>query len=295
MDSLPRSLGYNKVCNLEDFSHPDLVATIREIFAHETQRFGDHFPVGREYRKYWEVAMAVRTLRDHGVLDGTREILGVGAGNEATIFYLTRFARRVFATDLYLAADEHWTEADISMLTDPGRHWPFPWNPRRLVVQHMDALDLGYEDETMDGVFSSSSIEHFGDVDMIRRSAGEMFRVLKPGGMLTLSTELRLEGPSTSWDEENATLLMDPPTIYEHIVADHDWELVSPLDLYVSDATLATDQDHEAAVIHQRAQIAEHGGYFNFRIEHLAYPHIALSWQGYTWTSIHLALRKRTR
>ncbi len=290
----PRSLlTYNKVCNLEDFSHPELVGTIRDVFEHEIERFGDDFPAGRENRKDWEVAMAIRTFRDHGLLDGTREFLGVGAGNEATIFYLTRFARRVFATDLYLTEGEGWAEADVSMLTDPGRHWPFSWNPRRLVVQHMDALDLRYEDETMDGALSTSSIEHFGDFDAVRRSASEIFRVLKPGGILTLSTELCIEGPSTRWDGGSGTLLMDPPAIYEHILGQDDWDFVSPLDLYVSDATLATEQDFVDASVAQQAQVAEAGGYFTFRIEHVKYPLIVLEAGQYAWTSVHLALRKR--
>ena len=37
------------------------------------------------------------------------EVLGVGAGNEPTVFWLTNHVRRVFATDLYLA--EGWEES----------------------------------------------------------------------------------------------------------------------------------------------------------------------------------------
>ena len=82
------------------------------------------------------------------------------------------------------------------MLTDPDLHWPFEWNPRRLVVQHMDALDLRYEDESFDGVFSGSSIEHFGGHAEAERSMDEMFRVLRPGGICAIATEFRLAGPS---------------------------------------------------------------------------------------------------
>src|SRR5205807_7520612 len=96
----------------------------------------------------WEIAMAVRTLRDLGALTPDAEVLGVGAGNEPTIFWLTRYVRRVFAIDLYVGS-KHWKEsANASMLTDPGRGCPFDWHPRRLVVQHMNALDLKYENES---------------------------------------------------------------------------------------------------------------------------------------------------
>jgi SAM-dependent methyltransferase len=188
-----------------------------------------------------------------------------------------------------------WAEADSSMLTDPGRHWPFEWNPRRLVVQHMDALELRYDDESMDGVFSSSSIEHFGDFDAVSRSASEMFRVLKPNGILALSTELCVDGPATRWSGGTGTLLMDAEAISECIVGAHDWELVSPLDLYVSDPTLATEQSFEALAAAQHRQVAAAGGYFPHLIELPKYPHIVVESRGYSWTSIHLALRKRRR
>ncbi len=92
------------------------------------------------------------------------EVLGVGAGHEATIYWLTRKVGKVVATDLYRTEDE-WSEGDsgADMLTDPGRYWDGPWNPDRLVVKHMNALELEFEDESFDAVFSSSSIEHFGD------------------------------------------------------------------------------------------------------------------------------------
>ena len=93
---------------------------MRDVFAHEVARFGEEFPRGREYRKYWEVAMAIMAFDAGGLLDGTRHFLGVGAGNEPTIFHLTRHAASVLATDLYL--NEGWEEsANSSMLTDPGR------------------------------------------------------------------------------------------------------------------------------------------------------------------------------
>src|SRR5438105_1943003 len=121
-------LGHNKVCNLEDFAHPDVRDVIRTVFAHELRRFGSDFPAGREYRKHWEVAMAVRTFADHGVLRPDAEVLGVAAGNEPTVFWLTNHVRRVFATDLYLQEGAWGESANASMLVAPDRHWPAPRN-----------------------------------------------------------------------------------------------------------------------------------------------------------------------
>ena len=41
---------HNKVCNLEDFSDPELRRIIRDVLAVEAERRGDTFPAGCEYR-----------------------------------------------------------------------------------------------------------------------------------------------------------------------------------------------------------------------------------------------------
>ena len=160
----------------------------------------------------------------------------MGAGNEPTIFHLTNSVRRVFATDLYLA-DGLGRSANATMLTEPERHWPAdtPWNPRRLVVQHMDALDLRYEDESFDGVFSSSSIEHFGTSSDVHRALAEIHRVLKPGGVLSISTEHRLSGPPPGLP---GILMFDAQDVSTVFVEPFDWQPLGPVELAVSEATL---------------------------------------------------------
>ena len=152
------------------------------MFEPDRKHFGERrFPEGREYRKYWEVAMTARAFKAHGVLRDDARVLGVGAGYEATIYWLTRHVGQVIATDLY-EADDVWSETDSSaeMLTDPGKFWEGPWNPDRLVVQNMNALALDFPDDHFDAVFSSSSIEHFGGFAEIRQSIEEIYRVLRP-------------------------------------------------------------------------------------------------------------------
>ena len=254
-------------------------------------RFGSEFPTGREYRKHWEVGMAVRTLEDLGVLHDQAEVLGIGAGNEPTIFALTRRVHRVFATDLYLEGG-NWSEsAHTSMLSDPSRHWPSstPWNPRRLVVQHMNALDLNYEDARFDAIFSSSSIEHFGTPDEVRRAVREMHRVLKPGGILSLSTEFRLAGPPPGLP---GILLFDAEDVRRIFLGDVTWEPVDSLDFSLSAATLATAIPFEEAAVDVRRHVEAHGCIVFHQLDWSRYPHIVLREGDWLWTSIHLALRK---
>ena len=276
-------------CRLEHLACPELRETIRAVFGHEMERFGPEFPRGFEYRKHWETAMAARALEAAGALHERSQVLGVGAGNEPVAFWLTNRVRRVFATDLYLDGADWQESANPTMLIEPSRHWPAAWNPRRLVVQHMNALDLRYEDAAFDAVFSSSSIEHFGGESEVLRAIREMHRVLKPGGVLSLSTELRLDGPAPGIP---STLLFDAEQVRRIFLDSVPWEPMGDVDLYVSPATLATEQPLDDAIAHLKLHIAEHGEIVFHRLSWNHYPHLVLRSGEHLWTSFHLALRK---
>jgi SAM-dependent methyltransferase len=67
----------------------------------------------------------------------------------------------------------------------------------------MSSVDPRYEGESFGGIFSSSSIEHFGEFDDVARSVQEIARVLRPAGVATVSMEFRIEGAArTSRDAD---------------------------------------------------------------------------------------------
>lgn len=270
-----------KLCELSDFSDPELSELIRDVYASDLEYFGDSdFPAGREYRKYWEVAMTLRAFRSLGVLGEDARILGVGAGREATIYWLTRHAGEVVATDLYRTEDS-WSESDSSadMLTDPGRYWDGEWNPERLTVRHMDAMQLEFEDDSFDAIFSSSSIEHFGDFPDVRRSVEEMFRVLRPGGVLALATEFRLEGDHIGYP---GLLRFDEPELRALLLDGLWWDPATPMDLRISPETRAGAVEMSEAIADQES--GKRGW--------SRYPHLVLRHEQFLWTSAHVALVK---
>jgi SAM-dependent methyltransferase len=294
------SLGYCKLCELADFRDPDLRELIRDMAAVGPER--PDYPDGEEHRKPWEVAMSARALRDFGALHEDAEILGVGAGSEATIFWLTRHVKRVFATDLYLTEDS-WSELDsgAGMLHAPEGETTLDWNPRRLVVQHMNALELRYEDETFDGIFSSGSIEHFGALDDIHKSVEEMYRVVRPGGVVALATEFRLAGPPPGLP---GTALFDQDELRRVLLEGLDWELPSQLDFSISEETTAAPVDFDSLV---ELSMAEPTLWMKLKdalgrevkleataIRHLPtpYPHIVLRKGEHLWTSVFVTLIK---
>ena len=289
----PGRLTLNRACNVEDFAEPELHALIRELFPRAVARWPE-FPTRREDRKHWEVAMAVLALRRHGALRADAELLGLGAGTEPTLFWLTNHVRRVFATDLYLTQGDWEPNAPAVMLTDPGLLYADPWRRDRLVVQHMDARALAYEDESFDGIFSSGSIEHFGELDEIAVAVDEACRVLKPGGVASFSTELRLSGPAPGVVPGLA--LFDRAMIEQIVIGDRPWALLDELTLELSPATAATENDIALAaadINHARDQAGGPAQEADF--EYSEYPHIVLRMEPHRFTSVHLALRKHPR
>jgi len=287
-----QTLKFNKVCEYEDFKNPELQEIIRDVFPHEARQFSADFPVGAEYRKYWEIGMTVRALRHFGVLRRDASILGVAAGTETTIFYLTNYAGLVYATDLYMNPGVWGQFAPGFMLHEPEKVTPYEFERERLIVQHMDGRLLHYPDNTFDGIFSSSSIEHFGDLDLIANSAYEMGRVLKPGGVLTLSTEFKIAGPpgGHGWP---GLAIFTREDLLRYIVEASGLEIVDELDTSVSDATLESKRDLLLFGAELAASAEQQGLYPRVgEVIWSTYPHIVLVHQGYVFTSVHLTLRK---
>jgi SAM-dependent methyltransferase len=276
---------------VEDFSDPQFSSLIAECFPALAAQHGPSFPQRLSYRKHWEVAMAVEAFRRAGALGPEAEILGIGAGNEATAFILTNYVRRVFATDLYLDEGVWQSTTNRNMLRDPGSYWTSPWQPRRLVVQHLDARDLRFDDDSFHGVFSSSSVEHFGDRRDVIRSLTETFRVLRPGGVLSISTEFRIDGPGPGLD---GTLLFDAEDVEEIFLQSADWEPLDALDLQVTAATLANPSTFSEALADIDRHLQHNPEVRPDDLFWRRYPHVLISDGEHLWTSIHLALRRPT-
>lgn len=261
-------MNHNRVCNLSDFQDQALRATLDDVF-NSPDVYDNQIQ-----RKSAEIASAVMALREGGALRPDARILGMGAGVEWTIFYLTRHVAEVHATDVYAEAGIWAGHAPARMLTSPSLEAPigYDWNPQRLIVQHMDARELRYPDAHFDAVFTSSSIEHFGTREDVAAAAREMGRVLKPGGIAAISTEWMISG--SPYMGFGGVLLFDEDAIQRYIVEPSGLEMVDALQTDVDEDTLGTEVTLASA------------------IEHMTYPHIVLRHEGYLFTSVHLALRK---
>jgi SAM-dependent methyltransferase len=190
----------NKICDRRDWAHPAWRQALTDL--------GYSADPARLHRKEWEFAQGVYGLRKLRALAPDATALGLGAGAEPIIFFLAGRLRRVVATDLY-AGDFSRQEADPRILRDPEAFAPFSYHRDRLEVRRMDATAIDYPSESFDLVFSFSSFEHFGSRRAQRTCLGEIHRVLRPGGVAVLTTEVILNTWGRHGDYFRLTELLD--------------------------------------------------------------------------------------
>jgi SAM-dependent methyltransferase len=267
----------NRLCNIEDWQDPAIVSGIRRLLPHFVRAYPE-FPKAQEHRKHWEYAHVVNGLERLGAVRPDSWLLSVAGGHEEPAYELTNHVRWVFLIDIYGVGGFSGSEAQETVLTNPDAFATVPYNRNRLVVQYMNALDLRFEEDTFDGVFSLSSVEHFGGfegaVEGLRRIRG----VLKPGGIAAVTTECVVNGAPGL--ELPGLMLFTPHMIDDLAHAVRGLELVEPIDFRISEKSLATAFPLEKAI--EQA-----------KVYHTEYPHIVVEFQGRHFTSVSLFFRKK--
>lgn len=146
-------------------------------------------------RKGWEWTQCIYGLNKLGLVRPDARALGVGAGREPVIFWLSDRIEHVTATDLY--GNETWStnnsaEAPAEIVAHPEHFCARSFDMAKVRFEHADGTKLPYADASFDLTWSLSSIEHFGGHEAAAQAVREMERVLKPGGVACIATEYLL-------------------------------------------------------------------------------------------------------
>jgi SAM-dependent methyltransferase len=186
---VPRDTQLCELANPAKWDNPEWVALLRSMGLPDDKR--------SMHRKSYEFAQLAYGLQKVGLLGEQSTIVSVGAGHEAVLYWLANRVRRVIATDMYegIWQNVQSQEGDAGVLRSPREYAPFPYREDRLTFLQMDGLRLGIRSASVDVAYSLSSIEHFGGLEGAARAVDEMGRILRPGGVLALATELVISGP----------------------------------------------------------------------------------------------------
>ncbi len=173
----------NKVCRISDCKNSLWSKGFEDLL----------FPSNQElfHRKIWEFCQIIYGLRKLKRLSPEAIALGIGCGHEELMYFLANKIKMVYAIDLY---EEAYLggEGDNDVLVHPDKYAPFHYRNDHLKIMKMNAKNLQFDDNTFDFIFSLSSIEHFGSRKSQLEALKEMRRVLKPAGILAITTELIL-------------------------------------------------------------------------------------------------------
>jgi SAM-dependent methyltransferase len=196
----PGPVPLNKICDIADWDDP--------LWQRSLDDLGAMVEPERRHRKEWEFAQGLYGLRQLRALHPDARALGLGCGHEPLIYFFATRLAEVIATDLY-EGDFQNGEANPLVLEDPSLFAPFAYPPDALQMRRMDATRIDYPDASFDIVFSFSSLEHFGSRRLQLQSLAEIHRVLRPGGVAVLTTELILNRRGYHWEYFRPAELLD--------------------------------------------------------------------------------------
>ena len=158
-------------------------------------------------------------------------------------------------------------------------------NSRNIIPVHSDARILDLPSNFFDGVYSSGSIEHFGGLKAVESASIEIARILKPGGVASISTEFRLDGPvGKAWFDDNC-ILFTPELLRRHILEPSGLTAIGFPSNIPSSKTFESQK-----VLLDFLHVAKNVKTFEDKCT--AYPNLVLSHDGFLFCSVHILLQK---
>ena len=158
-----------KLCEIEDFEDLELRELMREAFATEVVRFGSTFPTGVSGAGTGRSRCRCVRCVNSGSCGQTLS-LGVGAAQRRRASRPTTTSGACSRPTLH--RQRGVGDADASgYVTRPGTVASCEFDPRRLVVQHMNALELRLRGRSSMAFSRSGSTSDFGDLAAVRRAS----------------------------------------------------------------------------------------------------------------------------
>lgn len=168
----------------------------KDIDSQEGRKFANDINMDIASRKTWEHFFQFHILNENDLIHEDSKGISFGAGKEHMLYYLSNKVGEIWATDLYESSTSWWGDAntdnpELYIKTNP----PLEFNPHALKAKFADMRDLSYfDDNYFDFAYSSCAVSHIGYYSDFLSHLKEAYRVLKPGGMYVVTTEVTLSG-----------------------------------------------------------------------------------------------------
>jgi SAM-dependent methyltransferase len=278
-------MNFSKAIDLEDFYSQELKPYLQELAEREMALFAIEKPKIIPDSKNWETAMALHSFDKHDLLKEGNRFAGIGAGTEQLTELLANRGAIVFPVDRYLEQTAWSDVAPGGYMVSVSEYTQTSTNARNIIPVHSDGRVLNLPSDFFDGVYSSGSIEHFGSLDAVEAAAAEIARILKPGGIASISTEFRLDGPEhTRWFDDNC-ILFTQDLLAKHVVQPSGLIPLGIPDNRPSSKTFETRKcltDFLSSTKNMRT----------FEDKTDAYPNLILYHEGFLFCSVHILLKK---
>jgi SAM-dependent methyltransferase len=226
-----------KTCDRSDWLNDEWQETRREMHLRNDL-----------HRKPWEFIVGAMGLNRLNLLRKDAIALGLGCASEIPIFHFANKIKKVIATDVCYQVETPYGHGNLELL-------------------RMDACENVFDDGMFDFVFSFCAIEHFPR-ERVKDVMLNVERVLKPGGVAVISTELNMGNISGSD-------MFTECELYEYLIDSTEMALIENIDFRVSKSLVNNPLD------------VTHGAPKD------VYPHIVLKIHEFVFTSIILFLRRK--
>ena len=216
----------SKLCDITDWEDEEFCRLAAQIMSGQS----DEPQLAIKHRKLWEFTKAVQSFQHAGVWRKDAIGISVAGGSERFLFYAANQVARIVSADIYGRGGFASSEADAHFYDRPEDFAPYSYPKNHLHVVCMNALKLEFPEGLFDFASCFSSIEHLGTFGRAKRAVREIARVLKPGGVLALTTECSINGVSSHE--------VFHPRQIRKLIEDSGLTLLGDLDLLINEESL---------------------------------------------------------
>ncbi len=274
-----------KLIEVEDFAAPELRPHLKRIAHDDALRLGLPEAVVAPDAQHWVGAMALKALVEAGATGPGKFVAGVGAGVDPLAFTAASDGAVVFACDTYLELTPRTDVAPAAMMVRPRQFSMLDYPCGHVVPVHGDPRRLELPTGFFDGVYCADPFSALDSFEAVEAVAMEAARILKPGGVASVTGLFRLEGPNDrAWVKETG-LLFTADAIERHIVRASGLVPVSAFSDRISPRTYEGQSVLQDFM--RRAVKVE-----TLQDKRNASPNLVLFHEGFAFCAFHLTLRK---